>query len=499
MAGGVWAAGKVQQNADTRATRSIDAAQRMLIAMLDQETGLRGFINTHDEKFLEPYNRGALSFDRAVASARDEADDPGDRRLVEAQFTVARRWQRLAALELDKVRERRGPSSVADARVRKQSMDLFRDANANLTAQLEDDRADQQSVARRTAVLLILALGLVFFALGWWAVERPLRTESRRRLRLSEFSDALQIARSETEAFDVLRRHVERWLKSARAVVLMRNASANRLQAATPTDAVPILAAQLEGAAPEACLAVRLAKPYVREPGDRALVECELCGKTPGPSACVPSVVGGEVVGSVLVQMPAQLGQTELEDLQASVASASPVIANLRNLAIAELRAATDVLTGLPNHRAIQDTLNRMVAQAGRTKGQLAAVLFDLDHFKEVNDIHGHARGDAVLAAVGAAVRHTLRDSDFAGRYGGEEFVMLLPDTDKEGALVVAEKLRQVIEIMRVEDFPENVSASFGVAVLPGDAVNGEQLLRSADRALYLAKNAGRNRVESLS
>jgi diguanylate cyclase (GGDEF)-like protein len=137
-----------------------------------------------------------------------------------------------------------------------------------------------------------------------------------------------------------------------------------------------------------------------------------------------------------------------------------------------------------------------MVAQASRAKSPMAAVMFDLDHFKRVNDIHGHAKGDEVLATVAAVVQSVVRDSDFVGRYGGEEFVALLPDTARQGGVMLAEKLRQAIEDLEVPDLDRRLSASFGVAMLPGDAVNGEQLLRAADRALYAAKNAGRNRVE---
>jgi diguanylate cyclase (GGDEF)-like protein len=172
------------------------------------------------------------------------------------------------------------------------------------------------------------------------------------------------------------------------------------------------------------------------------------------------------------------------------------VIANLRNLALAELRAATDALTGLANHRAVTDTLKRMVAQAGRSKSPLTAIMFDLDHFKRINDIYGHAKGDEVLATVAAAIRSSVRESDFVGRYGGEEFVALLPDTPRDGGAMLAEKLRETLEELDVPDLDRRVTASFGVATMPTDAVNGEQLLRAADRALYVAKNAGRNRVE---
>jgi diguanylate cyclase (GGDEF)-like protein len=178
---------------------------------------------------------------------------------------------------------------------------------------------------------------------------------------------------------------------------------------------------------------------------------------------------------------------------------ASPVLANLRNLALSQARALTDGLTGLPNRRAADDTLKRMAAHAGRSTSPLGAVLFDLDHFKQINDLAGHEKGDEVLAAVGAAVTSNLRASDFAGRFGGEEFILLLPDTDREGAALVAEKMRQAIAAVDVPGVSRAIRATFGVAALPDDAVEPTLLLRAADRALYLAKSRGRNRVETLN
>ena len=148
----------------------------------------------------------------------------------------------------------------------------------------------------------------------------------------------------------------------------------------------------------------------------------------------------------------------------------------LTTQAIAEIPAATDALTGLPNNRAVQDTIKRMVAQASRSVSPLSAALLDLDHFKRVNDTYGHSRGDEVLAAVATVLRSSLRESDFVGRYGGEEFLLLLPDTGRDQPVVVAEKVR--------------------VATVPDDAGDADTLIRAADRALYAAKGNGRNRVE---
>ena len=210
----------------------------------------------------------------------------------------------------------------------------------------------------------------------------------------------------------------------------------------------------------------------------------------------MPSLVSGEVIGAVLIEHPAPLDREQRDSVSDSVAQAAPVLANLRNLAIAETRAATDALTGLPNRRACQDNLKRLVAHVSRSVSPLSAILLDLDHFKQINDRDGHGAGDDVLAAVGEVLAGSVRASDFAGRYGGEEFLILLPDTEIDGALQTAEKVRAAIQTIDVPKVERQITASCGVAAYPTDALDADTLVRMADRALYSAKGAGRNRVE---
>ena len=221
-----------------------------------------------------------------------------------------------------------------------------------------------------------------------------------------------------------------------------------------------------------------------------------MCAALPGASSCAPLTVGGEVIGSVLLSRPAPYSQTEEQRIRESVSQAAPVLANLRNLAVAETRAATDGLTGLPNQRAVADALNRMFAQAAATGAPLALLMLDLDHFKQVNDQHGHPVGDQVLAGVGAALRAALRNQDFAGRKGGEEFAILLPDTDIATALEIAERIRAAIAEISLPGTDAPVTVSIGVAGFPSHASTLDRLERLADAALYVAKRQGRNRVE---
>jgi diguanylate cyclase (GGDEF)-like protein len=312
----------------------------------------------------------------------------------------------------------------------------------------------------------------------------------------TEFADTMQLSETEPEAHDLLKHHLERSIPHSRVNVLNRNNSADRLEAATPVAAECPLATSLQGAKPRSCLAVRFGRGY-QGGGDRApLLACGVCGPLSDAVTCEPLLVGGEVIGSVLVNHPDPPGADAPLRIRESVTQAAPVLANLRNLAIAEVRAATDALTGLPNNRAVQDTIKRMVAQASRQVSPLSAALLDLDHFKHINDAYGHSRGDEVLAAVATVLRSSVRDSDFVGRYGGEEFLILLPDTDKQQAAIVADKVRAAVANLGLSDIDQSVTASLGVAALPDDAGDADTLIRAADRALYAAKGNGRNRVE---
>lgn len=312
-----------------------------------------------------------------------------------------------------------------------------------------------------------------------------------------EFADAMQLTESEQEAHGLLKRHIERSIPHTDVVVLNRNNSHDRLEATTPVASDSPLREALTEAAPRSCLAVRFARSHEEAPDRTPLLECELCGKRQTEhSTCGPLLVGGEVIGSVLIQHVNALAAEDGERVHNMLMQAAPVLANLRNLALAEMRAATDALTGLPNNRSVQDSVRRMVAQALRSSAPLAAGLLDLDNFKQINDTYGHGKGDEVLAAVGATLQASVRKSDFIGRWGGEEFLLLLPDTDRDGAIAVAEKIREAITRISVVGVDRAITGSLGVAVLPAAGSDVATLTRSADRALYAAKARGRNRVE---
>jgi diguanylate cyclase (GGDEF)-like protein len=495
IAGSVWLAGESQRRAADRAFAELEAAHDLLTAMLDQETGLRGFALTQQRSFLEPYEQGRRRVESALIRARGVAHHDEELEAIARQEAAIRRWQRLAERAHTVIASGR-PITPGNVAARKGLMDHFRVVNREFVAELRAERDQSQRQAVHLTVALILFLCVLFAVAGYVFIERRARSEARRRARHEAFKGAMQIAKSESEAYRILTSHIRGWIAGSWAVVLNRNNSADELEPMTPLSEESKLRETLPGAEPESCLAIRSGSVYTRDPQESALLTCEVCGRVERPTTCVPSLVGGEVIGSVVVSHPRPLTRTEREELRADVSEAAPVVGNLRNIVIAELRATTDSLTGLANNRAIQETARRMAAQASRTVTPLAVVLFDLDHFKQINDAYGHSKGDDVLAAVGDAVAQTVRDSDFVGRYGGEEFVALLPDTDQPGAVQVAEKLREAMSRVRVDELNGRLSASFGIAVMPDHAGEVNALFRCADRALYVAKSNGRDRVE---
>jgi diguanylate cyclase (GGDEF)-like protein len=154
--------------------------------------------------------------------------------------------------------------------------------------------------------------------------------------------------------------------------------------------------------------------------------------------------------------------------------------------------AATDGLTGVANRRTFEKALGNEISRSGRSAESFSLMMIDLDHFKRLNDAHGHRTGDRALQNVAALLSDVARDSDLVARYGGEEFGLIAPATDSASAAVMAERLRAAIESLSVEP---RVTVSVGVATYPHDADDAEALVRVADAALYEAKARGRNRV----
>ena len=199
--------------------------------------------------------------------------------------------------------------------------------------------------------------------------------------------------------------------------------------------------------------------------------------------------------------MPLKALNGSIEQVCLIIYDVTDVATNRRQLQAAnqELQrlSSTDHLTGLFNRGHWEEMLRQDYARHRRYERNAALVMFDIDHFKKINDSYGHQAGDAVIQQTAELVRQSTRDADIAGRYGGEEFVVLLPDTDSEGALTFAERLRQSIEAHEVVHEGRSIrfTVSLGIADLSEPTNGYAQLIERADIALYSSKASGRNQV----
>jgi diguanylate cyclase (GGDEF)-like protein len=237
-------------------------------------------------------------------------------------------------------------------------------------------------------------------------------------------------------------------------------------------------------------------KTYVHDGGTGAVG-----GADARPVAAVPVIFHERTMGVLMVTSdnPVRIWQDNEIMLMRTVADQMAVAVNhARLFQQMQQQALTDGLTSCFNRRFFEIQLERDLHLATRMRQPVSLILIDIDHFKRVNDTHGHDAGDAALRILASELREEVRGVDTAARYGGEEFAIILPQAGPEGALAVAERLRTRIERTEVPGVG-TITASLGIATFPLHASSRELLVTAADRALYQAKRTGRNRVCSIA
>lgn len=206
----------------------------------------------------------------------------------------------------------------------------------------------------------------------------------------------------------------------------------------------------------------------------------------------------GRVIGCITVQAPEQYAYSDSDKKMMAIMASSTAIAldNAQTYAALEKVSLTDYLTGLPNRRAFEETAKTVVGRAKRNLAPFALVMADIDHFKHFNDQYGHEAGDYVLQQVSHLMKQAIREQDSLCRWGGEEFIFLLPETDLTGARTLAEKLRKTIAQtpLHFKQSRFEVTVTFGVTVCPPTEPLHDSIQR-ADNLLYQGKAAGRNQV----
>lgn len=316
---------------------------------------------------------------------------------------------------------------------------------------------------------------------------------------LAEMIDFLHACATAEEAYLVVSRAGQDLFPDTTGALFAYNSSRNELEALASWGE-PWLPPAERVFAPEECWALRREQVYLVDDARTGLCCRHVPSTFAGKSLCVPMVLRGEVLGVVHLRSESADGAAPLHE-RLAVNLADHVGLALVNLKLRETlrdQAIRDPLTGLFNRRYMEETLERELLRAERGRHPVGVVMLDLDRFKQFNDTFGHEGGDLLLRELGGLLGKQARSSDVVCRYGGEEFVLILPDMPLGIVLQRVDALRSGIRQLDMQYRGQPVgtmTVSAGVAMFPEHGADGETLLRTADRALYRAKAEGRDRM----
>ena len=549
--------------AQNRYEDGLRALQLAHAGMIDQETGLRGYLLVHEEVFLDPYRRGiaAVAREDAVLNrtlGADAATAPALLDMRVAQQTWSSEWATVVASDLAPTQHQ---ALIAFLIRGKSLFDAYRKQELNVSdrVQARIDVLDRRRVIALTAGLVaVVVFGSILFV-DMIRKRRQLRAavgdpvadiitattaiaggdldsqvvihgpgefgligDSIDQLR-STLADARSRNDADQHTIEVQSRQLRDILSMSREITgslnlryVLRTVAQSaatvsgfvrvRVWLVDPTNGNSLnLAFDTTGTHPGVTAdvgvglvgqAVRYGRPATENDASEASVEVH--AERPLRRLAVPLVVGAQIRGAIDMDSPEPNLMTEgsLEVLETLATHAAAAIESARLHTATEELAHTDALTGLANRRRLDHDLTVECERSGRYKRPLALIMFDVDHFKQLNDTHGHQLGDELLQELGATVAATVRATDTAYRYGGEEFAVLARETDAEHAMVLAERLRRRVE----EHFAASgavapITASFGVGLVDPEHPRPDAVIASSDAALYRAKSEGRNRV----
>jgi diguanylate cyclase (GGDEF)-like protein/PAS domain S-box-containing protein len=322
---------------------------------------------------------------------------------------------------------------------------------------------------------------------------------------LAELSNFLLSCVTVEEACNAVPKYCESLFPGENGGLYLFKASRDYLVPSTswggPKDEVPSFK-------PEDCWALRRGKPHmVSDPQKDAICGHIAVHEQGKPYMCIPLVVQSDLLGLMWITLadPASSGSgtdaARNGRVQLAVTLSEQIALALSNIRLREnLRQQTirDALTGLYNRRFLEESLNREIARCNRNAKVFAVLMIDVDHFKRFNDTYGHDAGDSALRAVGGALQKGTREGDIVCRFGGEEFVVLLPDTNLEGATLLAQRILEFVRRLEIthngKTLP-SITASLGLSMYPQNGETGKALIQAADKVLYEAKGAGRDRL----
>lgn len=322
---------------------------------------------------------------------------------------------------------------------------------------------------------------------------------------LNEMENALQACNSINETFRIIKINCQKLLPTTAGIVYLINPSRNYLEIATDWNS-PTITEKIFS--PQQCWGLRKGKNYFYL-NSEINIPCEHIGShVSQPYICAPLLAQNEVIGLLYISFinTENLSEDEIKNifskhealLKNLTVQLALAIANIQLRETLKTRSVRDPLTGLYNRAYLNEFLERDLERAHRNNMKIAVVMMDIDHFKRINDQYGHEAGDLVLKEIGKLLQANIRGSDISCRYGGEEFLIILYDSDIDGVISRIEQIRILISQMKSNQngLPlEKITASFGLAISPEHGDHSEVLIAAADQALYQSKKNGRNQL----
>jgi diguanylate cyclase (GGDEF)-like protein/PAS domain S-box-containing protein len=324
-----------------------------------------------------------------------------------------------------------------------------------------------------------------------------LRERTQRATMLAKMGELLQSCMSRDEVFAAALGFAPKIFPAAPGAIAVLDASRSMAEVIGSWGDSRLTSAVFE---PASCWALRTGHPHLVVAGD-STAPCAHAAGVKNTYLCIPILAQGETLGILHLQATEQSPHLESSDLSLKNTFAGQVglsIANIRLREALRTQSVRDALTGLYNRRYLEEVLEREVRRAARSAQSLGILMIDLDHFKNFNDTYGHDAGDAVLRETGQFLARGIRAEDFVCRFGGEEFVVILPTADMNSTQARGERLRSKMRELAVMYQGRSlgmITISVGVASFPQHGTSPKELMAAADAALYEAKRGGRDQV----
>lgn len=511
-----------QRRETARIERQADLARDLATALVTAENGARGFVLSGDPGALEPYYRGREQVQVALARAADHLEEWRRRGHVDKPLadSVAQRLAGLGLMVDLAYRDLADPATrPARLAVDPGGGDGLRRGLDRAIADMRAETADHlDRINRRADILLpamtaVLVLGLGLSALGFTAFRRESRERRAADAALDRHRREVALLRGLTQGMQTVHNRAagDRLIAEQLGDVFADSSGqvfaydhpSNRFVPAADWGPLIIDADRADIPA-DHCWAARRGLAVT---GQRGRTQ-PCCGHVHGDGycyRCLPILVEGQVAGILHLRLPPGTG-TDPAAAFASLGSLPEAAAGLLGLVLGPLEmrerldalALHDPLTGLCSRGFLYEVLGRELDRAATAGRPVSLIMADIDRFQTLTDRHGHRAGDEVVKTIAGHLRHTLRESDLLCRFGGEKLALLLPDTDIDEAMRIADQMRCGVARLRPmvgRDIIEDLSLSLGVAGAGRHGHSPEALVAAADRAVSQAKRDGRNRV----